>query len=299
MIRLFLLFIISLFYQALHGQIINGGVETSQSGSRAAFWAGKTYTLQVVLDSNGKSHSDSVVYDKSLYAITSSKVHSGSKALELRNAYNYTKSQSMPGVAFASIDTNGYVGFTNTYIPVSSNPDALKFHCVYLPKQADTGLVQIKVFDADMNEIGSGVFKIETGVPDWEAITVPVEYSSVANAAFVQVSFASAMEGSRVSLGTVLFIDDVELLNFTSMDADPMLNPINVFPNPSAGNIKLTIQKNVKVYDVFLVNMGGQVITVQTSSEGVYWTNNLDDGVYIVVAKGTNLFYRYKLVVRR
>lgn len=299
MIRLFLLFIISLFYQALQGQIINGGFETSQSGSRADFWAGKTYTLQVVLDSNGKSHSDFVVYDKSQYAITSSKVHSGSKALELRNAYNYTKSQSMPGVAFASIDTNGYVGFTNTYIPVSSNPDALKFHCVYLPKQADTGLVQIKVFDADMNEIGSGVFKIETGVPDWEAITVPVEYSSVANAAFVQVSFASAMEGSRVSLGTVLFIDDVELLNFTSMDADPMLNPINVFPNPSAGNIKLTIQKNVKVYDVFLVNMGGQVITVQTSSEGVYWTNNLDDGVYIVVAKGTNLFYRYKLVVRR
>jgi hypothetical protein len=299
MIRLFLLFIVSLFYQALQGQIINGGFETSQSGAKAAYWAGKTYTLQVVLDSNGKSYTDSVVYDKSLYSITSSKVHSGSKALELRNAYNFTKSQSMPGVAFASNDTNGFVGFTNTYIPVTSNPDALKFYCVYLPKQADTALVQIKVFDASMNEIGTGLRKIETGVPDWEAITVPVEYSSVADAAYVQVSFASAMEGNSISLGTVLFVDDVELLNFTSMDADPMLNPINVFPNPSAGNVKMTIQKNVKVSDVFLVNMGGQVITVQPSSEGVYWTNNLDDGIYIVVAKGTNFFYRYKLVVKR
>ena len=33
----------------------------------------------------------------------------------------------------------------------------------------------------------SGLRKIETGVPDWEAITVPVDYSSVADAAYVQV----------------------------------------------------------------------------------------------------------------
>ena len=299
MIRLFLLFIISLFYQALHAQILNGGFEITQSNSRAAFWAGKTYSFQVVLDSSGHTKSDSVVFDKTNYAISRTKVHSGEWSLELRNGYNFTKSQSLPGQAFASVDTSGYVDFQNTMVPVSSTPDAMRFYCSFLPKNSDTGLAVIKVYDALMNEIGSGIYRIETAILDWEQITVPIEYGSTAEAAYVQLSFTSSTGGERVTLGTVMFVDDVELVNFTSMDVDYSLNPINVFPNPSTGNIKLAVQKNVKVSEVFLVNMAGQVITVQSSSEGVYWSNNLDDGIYIVVAKGNNLFYRYKLVVRR
>lgn len=299
MIRLFLLFIISLFYQALQAQILNGGFEITQSNSRAAFWAGKTYSFQVVLDSSGHTKSDSVVFDKTNYAISRTKVHSGEWSLELRNGYNFTKSQSLPGQAFASVDTSGYVDFQNTMVPVSSTPDAMRFYCSFLPINSDTGLAVIKVYDALMNEIGSGIYRIETAILDWEQITVPIEYGSTAEAAYVQLSFASSTGGERVTLGTVMFVDDVELVNFTSMDVDYSLNPINVFPNPSTGNIKLAVQKNVKVSEVFLVNMAGQVITVQSSSEGVYWSNNLDDGIYIVVAKGNNLFYRYKLVVRR
>lgn len=299
MIRLFLLVIISLFYQALQAQVQNGGFELTQSNSRAAFWAGKTYSFQVILDSSGNMKGDSVVFDKTNYAISKTKVHSGEWSLELRNGYNFSKSQSLPGQAFASNDTSGYVDFQNTLVPVSSTPDAMRFYCSYIPENSDTGLAVIKVFDALMNEIGSGIYRIEKGILDWELIVVPIEYSSTAEAAFVQLSFASSTGGERESLGTVLFIDDVELVNFSSMDVDYSLNPINVFPNPSTGNIKLAVQKNVKVSEVFLVNMNGQVITVQSSSEGVYWSNNLDDGIYIVVAKGNNLFYRYKLVVRR
>lgn len=299
MVRLFTLLIISLFYQALKAQIINGDFESSGTTIGARFWAGKTYSLQVVLDSSGKVVSDSVVFDKTNYAISNTKVHSGNWALELRNGYNFSKSQLLPGQVFASNDTSGYVSFQNTLVPVTSTPDALQFYCSYLPKLSDTGWAMIKVYDASMNEIGIGRYRVERGIPDWEQITVPIEYNSLADAAFVQLSFSSSTGGNRMGLGTVMFIDDVELLNFTSMDVNQLLNPIDIYPNPSSGAVKLNVRKNVRVSEVFLVNMGGQVLPLKSSSEGVYWTDNLDDGIYIVVLKGNNLFAKYKLIVKR
>ncbi len=299
MIRIFTLLIISLFYQALKAQIVNGDFEAAGTTMGTRFWAGKTYSFKVILDSSGKSIIDSVVFDKTNYAITNTKVHSGNWALELRNGYNFSQSQLLPGQVFASNDTSGYAGFQNTLVPVTATPDALQFYCSYLPKQADTGLAIIKVYDASMNEIGFGQYRIERGIPAWEQITVPIDYSSLADAAFVQLSFASSTGGNKVSLGTVLFVDDIELLNFTSMDVNQLLNPVDIYPNPSSGAVKLNVRKNVRVSEVFLVNMGGQVLPVKSSSEGVYWTDNLDDGIYVVVLKGNNLFTKYKLIVKR
>ena len=85
MIRILTLLIISLFYQALKAQIVNGDFEATGSKIGTRFWAGKTYSFQVILDSSGKSITDSVVFDKTNYAITNTKVHSGNWALELRN----------------------------------------------------------------------------------------------------------------------------------------------------------------------------------------------------------------------
>ena len=299
MIRIFTFLLISLFHQALQAQIVNGGFETIKSSKRALFWAGKTYSFQVVIDSNGVSHADSVVFNKVNYSFTDTKVHSGQWALELRNGYNFTKGVSLPGVAFASADTSEYFTFTNTYIPVTSNPDALKFFCSFIPQNNDTGFATIRVFDAMMNEIGSGTYAIDKALLTYQEIIVPVDYITQADAAYVQVQFSSAQEGGNVSLGTVMYVDDVSVVNLTAMTNDWLLNPINVYPNPSSGNVKLTVKNSVKVSEVFLVDMGGQVIPVKSGSEGVYWTDNLNDGIYIVVAKGTSLFYKYKLVVKR
>jgi len=299
MIRIFTFILISLFYQASQAQITNGGFETVNSSKRTLFWAGKTYSFQVVLDSNGNSRADSVVFDKANYSFTSANVRSGSRALELRNGYNFTKGMSLPAVAFASADTSEYVNFTNSYIPVTSNPGALKFFCSFKPQNNDTGFAIIRVFDDMMNEIGSGAYAIDKAILTYQEISVPIDYTSQADAAYIQVQFSSGQEGANVSLGTVMYIDDVSVVNVTAMTNDLLLNPIDVYPNPSSGNVKLTVKKSVRVSEVFLVNMGGHVIPVKTSAEGVFWTDNLDDGIYIVVAKGTNLFYKFKLVVKR
>jgi hypothetical protein len=201
---------------------------------------------------------------------------------------------SLPGVAFASADTNEYFTFTNTYIPVTSNPDALKFFCSFMPQNNDTGFATIRVFDDMMNEIGSGTYIIDKALLTYQEISVPVDYTSQADAAYIQVQFSSAQEGSKVSLGTVMYIDDVSVVNLTAMTNDWLLNPIDVYPNPSSDIIHIQMPVTSTLKKVIIYNSLGQKIIENSSLD--FSINSLSTGVHYIDIQTTEGIYHKKFI---
>ncbi len=296
MMRIITISIIILFYQALQSQVLNNGFETLNSQGKAVNWISKAYFSSVILDSS-ELKQDSILRDRKNYAVTQDMVYSGKYALELRNDFNVTKNLSQPGQVFASSDSLDFV-FANRMVQISQRPVGLNFQGMYLPKDGDTATVILTVYNANSEVIGEGILEIGKTYSKFNKFNLLVDYTSSEEAAFYSLQISCAKEGNRNSVGTVLYVDEIELLNETAIE-QAQESSFKVFPNPSSGSFKLEAKQNVKVSQVQYVDMGGKTIEVKPTSDGVYWTDNLDDGIYIVMVRSNNFVGKYKLVVRR
>lgn len=283
----------------LKAQVLNGNFESINAEGQAKFWNVKQYTFDFYLDTNGISHSDSVVYDKANVSFNTMRPFSGMVAMELRNGYNFTKNEGLPAVVFASSDSADISGRGNGLIELSSNPDALKFNYSFIPVGNDVAYASIKVYDAFMNEIGFGEVRIESASLNYTEMVIPVDYHTIANAAFAEIKLSTAAEGSTVNLGTVLLIDDVSTVFQTSMEMGPKYNPLDVYPNPAKDNFRVRAKKDFKPSEVVVVDMSGKLTKLVPTTEGVYNVSNFTEGIYIVIISGGGTFSKMKLVVRR
>jgi len=86
----------------VQAQIIpNNSFEILNPDNTLSNW-GNVYITSVWLDSLGNSFTDSVVIDNQYYAPTSD-AHSGSTALELRNAWNFTTGTGIAGAVASDV----------------------------------------------------------------------------------------------------------------------------------------------------------------------------------------------------
>src|SRR4051812_18007783 len=76
-------------------QIPNSGFEVMNTDNHISQW-GKDILMAVIIDSNGNTTSDSIVFDNALYFATP-EAHSGQQAMEMRNGWNYSSGQGIAG----------------------------------------------------------------------------------------------------------------------------------------------------------------------------------------------------------
>lgn len=276
-----LLFALTLSAKA---QVPNNGFENLNADGTLSNW-GNVYLFPITIDTNGVSTSDSIVFDNYFYAPTTD-AHSGSLAMEMRNAYNYTTGHGISGSVTADTDIvySAWGGFET--VPISIQPTNFGFYYKYHPMGGDSAIAQIIVFDDMGYEIGQGRVIISETVSNYTYVNVPITYTSsgaIASYFLNFNSFYSADYGSHyATYGTRFLIDDITLSTVTGIN-EVSKNEFNIYPNPASSIINIAdIPKGN--FDIELMTSAGQSL-IRGNNKNILDVSNLTKGMYFIKLK--------------
>lgn len=200
---------------SLNAQVPNNSFETINASGSIANWTSNVL-IAIGIDSNG--HSDSFVIDSAFYFSTTD-AHSGMRAMEMRNGYNFTSNTPYGGTALASTNDSEY-SFFQTLIPISSRPSGLNFYYKYFPVANEFAWGSMRVLDNNGNEVGNANFAATNKAANYTLATAPVNYTDTAAPAFVTIQFSTCIPSQTPALGTRFLVDDVSITTTTAMQ-DP------------------------------------------------------------------------------
>lgn len=268
---------------AANAQFKNNGFELVGTDAKPNFWNGVIYPINVYMDTNGVAKSDSILSDGPLYAVTSQKFYAGQNALRLSNAFNVTTNVKQAGVVFASPDSLAYGGFSGQSILVKGRPESLGFMGLFESVKNDVAYASVVLFDANLNEIGSGELRISQQQTAFTRMDVPLTYTSSDDAAFAQITFSTAAPGTEANLGTFFYVDEVAFSYNTSLVSEDFKSPISIYPNPTTNEFQLQIEKDRNVRDFILVDLYGRRVPVIKGVGNVYHLDHVTEGIYMVI----------------
>ncbi|MBL0341502.1 MAG: T9SS type A sorting domain-containing protein [Bacteroidetes bacterium] len=294
LIALILFFV--LFQSRAHAQVFNPGFEQLNNDGTISNW-GNVYIFQVVLDSNGTTLMDSIVFDNQFYAPTID-AYSGNYAMEMRNAFNYTTGTGIAGSVSADTDSVYTAWGSLEFIPIQYLPSDLSFYFKFFPVNGDTGNVTITIYDANGGEIGSGSYNFNGLIANYTYLPVPITYTGSNAPALYSLNFSTTAYGSQPSFGTRLLIDDVSLNGTTDVKDVANENIFILFPNPV--NDLLHIHSDILLEDTKfrLFDVSGKIVFTGaiTSTKNVINTLEINPGIYFLELSNSTVFER-KLVV--
>jgi hypothetical protein len=273
--------------------IANSGFEQINTDGSPMNW-GNVYLGLSWIDSSGISHSDSIVYDNAYYA-PSNDAYAGTKALELRNAWNYTSNTGIAG-AVASDDDSVFSAYgLFNLVPTngtSFNPFApvnFGFYYKYFPVNGDSAVARIGLWDSTGNQLAQSEIILSDAASSYTLVSAPVNYIAVGDAAFYTYTisnFYTATPGLRQpSFGTRLLVDNIGF-NFATTSGiatNSMDDEMNVYPNPASSQITINTHFSKPVpYSVY--NLFGQVVMEGQLKSPVnsLAIDQLADGVYYI-----------------
>ncbi|PQJ12542.1 hypothetical protein CJD36_002000 [Flavipsychrobacter stenotrophus] len=207
-IRLNLLALVLTISTSLWAQVPNPGFEQLNIDGTTRNW-GNIYLFSGVADTYGNFHMDSVVYTNTYFYTPTSDAHSGTRALEIGNGYNYTTGQCIVGAVGADTDSvfMAYGGFD--FIPATVAPATFSFYYKYLPLNNDTGVARLVVYDSFMTALGMAEIFLSDTHSTYTLASTPVVMTAAGNVGFISVAFSTSTFGHPATFGTRLLIDDV------------------------------------------------------------------------------------------
>lgn len=272
--------------------ITNSGFEQLNSDSSLSYW-GNVYIFSVWFDSLGVSHTDSIAYDGPFYAPTYDS-HSGSHALELRNAWNFTTNSGIVGAVGLDNDTVFSAWGASNMIPTNATPGnpfeplSFSFFHKYFPVNGDSAYVEVTLWDSIGNPVAEGIQVITDVNSTYTYSSVNLNYFTPGSADYFSIvirNFYTEIPGYRQpSLGTRLIVDDLEF-NFAAVGTNSIHREkqVTVFPNPANDiiNVKLKSGNNIS-YKIY--NITGEVLIQNKLVENntSISLTNFDEGVYFI-----------------
>lgn len=233
------------------------------------------------------SFGDSIITDGPNIS-KSTDAHSGLYAMELRNSYNYTTSlPSMNGTAHANLpDTNVYQGF-NVFIPLTSKPYSLDFYYKYAQNPyGDSTACTVRIFNADLAEIGFGQALVWDLNSAYQLKSVPVSYNFIdvqdSIPAFITVEFKNRINNSVPHVGQRTLIDDVTL-NYNPVAVNDLAgaSKLTIYPNPAKSHLNITYSN--ATYAEFYAADGRLIAFHQIeNTRQTMDVSQLTTGIYIV-----------------
>lgn len=259
-----------------NAQLMNTGFEDLNSDGSIQYW-GFTRLQVILIDSNGVAHYDSIVIDQK-YCQSTTDAHSGNRAMEIRNAYNYTMNQGISGGALSSSDTmqSPYTSF----VPIVSRPQTLSFYYKYFPVGNDTAYAYIQVLDNNTNEIGYAEQWIPSAASSYTLMNVPINYSSSDSAAIVFIQFKASYNDSSAHFGTRFLIDDLSLQTPNSTEDISTLNDVSIFPNPVSD--MLSIRAACQIKSVTIRSLTSQQIYAHQGAINSIDCSKFANGIYLL-----------------
>jgi hypothetical protein len=279
-------------------QIPNSGFENLNTDGTLQHW-GNLYISSVWFDSLGNSHADSIVYDNQYYA-PSSDAHSGTYALELRNAWNFTTNVGIAGEVFLVVDSV-FSAFSSQSISTLNQPANFSFYYKFVQVNGDTAAAHLSLWDSTGNMIGEGLALITNPAANYTLITTPIIYTLPGTVAYFSLSFSnfySSTPGShQPGFGTRFLIDDISFDNAASINELSDAVQIRIYPNPAASEIQISLNSNSS-FETELFNTAGECLLKKQNQNRVD-VSEMPAGIYFVkVRQGKNYFSK-KLVKQR
>ncbi|MFM2226380.1 MAG: Secretion system C-terminal sorting domain [Bacteroidota bacterium] len=271
-----------------NAQIPNASFENVLSNGLLSNWKPPLLVLTITIDSNGISHTDSLS-SFSFYQITND-AHSGNKALELHNIYNYTQQINYAASISVGNDSDSYSSFSNS-IQLTEQPGEFNFYYKYFPINNDSAYAHADIFDSLGNLIGDANIILSGTVNTYSKATASINYTINATAKSAMLNIATSLPNSTNShFGTRLLIDDISFKKSTvgiqniNVDAG-----INIFPNPAQNQIEIKSENAIHSFQI--KNIAGDVFinsSLNESNSAAINTNKLPNGVYIVEIELSN-----------
>lgn len=311
--KIFTIAILALLSNIANAQIqtiYNNNFEQLNANGTISHW-GNIYLIPMWIDSNGNAFADSIVYDNQYYAPTTD-AYSGTHALELRNAWNFTTNTGIPGAVGNDEDTvfsawglfNPVPTYGTLFTPFS--PINFGFYYKYFPVNGDSAFIQIALFDSSSNQIGEGTAIITGTQSNYTQIITPVNYSMlgfVASYSFTISNFYSVAPGSHsASFGTRLLVDAIGF-NYAAVSGITSINnndAIKLYPNPASEqlNIQSAINSEKPFY---MYNVFGQLVMQGwlPTTHAAISLENMSDGFYTIELPDVVKTERHSFIVKK
>ncbi len=283
-------------------QVVNGDFEIIKPNGKVSNW-GINFSYPVWIDTEtGISTSDFIQFDNYLDFSCSptNDAFSGSKALDIRNAYNVTQGQVIPGGAMifhdATQDSPGwnpgvaievgtvvsFLAFNYKYIPTGIT-DVIEAELVVLGESGEIGRASIQIAEPDYVYDGNVQFKYAE---------TPVIYTSSETPLWMYISFSMGTI-ENATFGTKIIIDNVRVNNSALANTTFQTSKFTVYPTVTNQFINIAKGKNTPNgdYDFRILSIDGKLISQQstTFSESSLFTidvSQLVKGIYFIQSDG-------------
>lgn len=242
--------------------------------------------LAVVLDTNGVP-ADTLKLDQDFY-FSSADAHTGTKALEMRNAYWKVSGEKIGGRAKLASNDSNYAGF-NGPVAIVQNPLTFSFYYKFMPVNNDTAYAYLNLSDSMGNSVGEAKIYIHGSHTVYTLASTPIIYTSTVSANFIEIGFSTAKPYSQPSYGTRFLVDDVNL-SFSTVGLTALNLPatnLSCFPNPVKNELNLRLSSASKErMQITILDASGRC--VQNSSHNIsndlikINTQQLSEGLYFI-----------------
>jgi hypothetical protein len=266
--------------------IPNGGMETWSSAGGGSYEepSGGWWTSLNPLRSLGGP----VTVSKSTDA------HSGTYSAQLTSGSFGTL--LVPGILISGVFNSGaFPNFIESGQPYTSKPLTFSGWFKYFPANGDSAALAVRLtrWNGSARElIAIADTVIYDSVPGWTSFHRPFQYLLPgATPDTIEVVAVSSKGGEDFlgQPGSTLFVDELELAgNFVSIDDPTVRKTLMVWPNPTTGNLHLSIDGGQKLHSVELLSLQGSRIRIWSEGWEQLEVGDLPPGTYLLQAQGTD-----------
>lgn len=232
--------------------------------------------------------SDSIIYDSAFYFPTTD-AHTGLRAMEMRNAYNYTTGQQIAGYVKVS-DINAYGGFGSQVSLGQSPPTHFSFYYKFFPAGVDTAVARMTLTDSTGNEVGNAEIAISHATSVYSLAVTSVTYTNVGfgQPAFFSILLSTSKSGTLATLGTRFLVDDINMATVTGLSEQTRdVQELHCFPNPVGDRLSISLKNTqIKNGSIRIADINGRCLLEQAVITGETLQNvdvsHLCKGVYFV-----------------
>jgi len=236
------------------------------------------------------------------YPVTKSTDHYpanvGNYSIRFENNTTITPSVAGCGIAM----TNTALGQYKPMFPIQGHPNSFCGYYKFTPQNGDTMKIAIGLFK-NGSVVSSAILTNTATVSNWTPFNLPFDTYTDADSGYIHISSYNAEGPLALPMGnSVLYVDNLSFDNLiTSANEGPAINAgSNIFPNPASDNIIIenneTTDVLVEIYNI--VGALEKIVPLKQGQKNIN-TDDLTNGIYMVVIKSDGLTERQKLIIQK
>lgn len=294
------LFLLLATFGVASAQVPNGSFEEFIGyGNETRYWGPNPLFIPVSIDLDGTTTSDTIIYEQdiSILSFFNNDAHTGNRAMEIRNAFNATKNEDIPGKMILFNEDEGSIiagGYNSGHAVLDGAViEGLGFYYKYFPLNNDIAQAKLEIFNSNTESIGTAIVEISGLHSEYTYASSPIQLTSTDEPVFMTVEFSMTNGISKATLGSKLIIDDVTTNNLILSNASLQTTQFSVYPTLASQEINVVKGSNIKngsySFDIFTVDgkrTKRQTLDLYENNISKIDISSLSQGIYFIKTNG-------------